>query len=165
MLRSAVVRLGLGAAVLALPAAIFFGNQGIEGVSAQQGNLPPEPPLVMYGDAPGAEVGQGVHAFVQAGGSWTWCGFGGVLDPSGPGYVIQIASATQISGCGDDGRSIRLYFTPVGEGDQYNGSAGRMSTNNITWQSDNSVAYEQNVTLGQELEVQGLVPGLARRVE
>lgn len=161
MTQRAFLRFGLGAAILALPVAALFGYFGPQGASAQQG-FPPDPPMVLYGTASGSTPGQGVHAYVNANGRWTWCGVGTNV---AEGYVVQVHSESQTPGCGAAGRSVRLYFTPLGEGETFNGAAGRLSSGTTTWSSDRSEPSEYTVNLNAPLQAQGAVPALAVRVD
>ncbi len=163
MMRSAVVRIGMAAVLMALPAAAFLGHYGLSAVRAQSG--PPDLPLVLYGNTtPQTTVGQKVHAYVYDGTTWTHCGLGAVVADGGQqGYTVQVAHSSQISGCGASGRQIQLYFTPHPEGGQYDGTGGRLTQGTIPWSSE--PFEEVNVTLEQPLEVRGVVAGIAARVE
>jgi hypothetical protein len=164
MKRSAVLRIGLGAALLALPAAAFFGYHGLMDANAQ--SAPPQPPGVWYGTATPSTVGQGVHSFISHEGQAQWCGHGAVVSHQGsPRYVVQVAEQRHIAGCGTSGRNIRLYFTPKAAGQSYDGSAGRFATSTFPWASGITEPHQQNVTLGEPLQVRGLIPALAAKVD
>lgn len=150
MIRSTLLRFGLAAALLAVVPAAYFGANG---VSAQ--GFPPDPPLVLYGTATGAQTGAGVHSIGVDGNRGVWCGSGRVVE--GTNYVVQVVANNQTAGCGQSGRSIRLYVT--GTGNQFNGQGGRFS-NSFTWQSSTDAPVQQNVTLGEPLQVRGFVPGV-----
>ncbi len=150
MIRSTLLRFGLAAALLAAVPAAYFG---VTGVQAQ--GFPPDPPLVLYGTATGAQTGAGVHSVGVDGTRGVWCGAGRVVE--GNNYVVQVVANNQTAGCGQSGRSIRLYVT--GTGGQFNGEGGRFS-NAFSWQSSTSRPIQQNVTFGEPLQVRGFVPGV-----
>lgn len=152
MMRSTFLRFGLAAALLAAVPAAYFG---VNGVSAQ--GFPPDPPLVVYGTASGAQTGAGVHSIGVDGNRGTWCGTGRVVE--GSNYVVQVVADNQTDGCGQSGRNIRLYVTPFGSGGQFNGQGGRFSSS-FTWQSSIDAPVEEDVTLGDTLQVRGFVPGV-----
>lgn len=153
MFRSTLLRFGLAAALLAAAPAAYFG---VNAVQAQR--FPPDPPLVIYGSASGAQTGAGVHSIGMNGNTGTWCGSGRVVE--GTNFVVQVVANNQTAGCGQSGRSIRLYFTPHGTGGQFNGQGGRLSSS-FNWQASTSRPIQQNVTLGETLEVRGFVPAVA----
>src|SRR5688572_23540657 len=77
--------------------------------------FPPDPPSTYYGTVTGGTVGQGVVANVQSGNSSQTCGVGSVINDGGSTvYVVDVISDSQLDGCGDTGRTIRFYLTPVG---------------------------------------------------
>ncbi len=133
------------AAALSLPALVFA--QG----------FPPDPPSTYYGTVTGgAVVGQGVVAIVQSGTSSQTCGTGAVLQEGGDlVYVIDVFQNSQTAGCGQAGRTIKFYFTPVG------GNPGRVANETINW-SGPGAPKEQNLTLGPALSIKGTVPTIAR---
>jgi hypothetical protein len=133
------------AAALSLPALTFA--QG----------FPPPPPSSYYGTVSGgATVGQGVIAIVQSGSGSQTCGDGTVLQDQGQiVYVIDVVQEGQKAGCGQAGRTIRFYFTPVGA------NPGRLANETVNW-SGPGAPKEQNLTLGPALSVRGIVPTIAR---
>ncbi|MDZ7727602.1 MAG: hypothetical protein U5Q44_05030 [Dehalococcoidia bacterium] len=132
-------------------------SHGGDGASAQ--GFPPDPPLVVHGDAPGSDNGQSVHVLVNDGSLWTWCGVGGVVDGS---YVVQVAADNQTEGCGASGRTISLYFAPEG---QYAGEGGRDATSTFSWQSSLEAPLDEDVTLGDTYTVRGMVPQVSGQVD
>ncbi len=159
MIRRVVLRLGFAALLAAIPAVALLGTSSAPGASAQS-SAPPEQPMVVYGTAAGAEVGQVVHAFIEHDGATNWCGSGLVTEPSEPGYVVQVLDDSQLEGCGAPGREVRLLFTAAGHGDSFTGEGSSFAVGSFTYQTDSSVAYEFDVTLDQ-LEVRGVTPGIA----
>lgn len=159
MVRTLGLRIGTGAAAVALAAGALLAFTGLPGAHAQQG-FPPDTPMVLYGDVNG-QVGQGVHAVVINGGVGTYCGSGAVVNKTGGGvgYVVQVASQTQTPGCGAAGRTIRLYFSPSAYGQQ-----GRFSTQTFSWVGTAGVATSQNATMGDGLQIRGVIPGIAAKV-
>lgn len=159
MLRT-LARMGIGAALVAVPAIAIFATSGQDPASAQ--GFPPDPPLVSYGEAPDAVDGQSVHALVEAGSVWTWCGVGGVVtEDSSESYVVQIAADNQIEGCGDDGRSVSLYFAPEG---QFAGEGGRDGSPSFNWSSSLEAPVEHDVSLEDPYTVRGMVPQVSGQV-
>lgn len=160
MVRSLALRLGTGAAAVATAAAAFIGLSGLPGAEAQQG-FPPDTPMVAYGDASGSVLGQGVHSMVNNGGVWTYCGSGAVVNKTGGGvgYVVQVAAQSQIAGCGASGRTVKLYFSPASYG-----QLGKFATQTFNWNGAAGQATAQNVTLGEGLQIRGVVPGIAAKV-
>jgi len=160
MVRSLALRTATGAALLAAAIAAFIGLAGMPGANAQQG-FPPDTPMVLYGDASGSQLGQGVHALVNNNGVWTYCGSGAVVNKAGGGvgYVVQVAAQSQTAGCGASGRTIRLYFSPAAYGQQ-----GKFATQTANWVGTAGTATAQNVTLGEGLQIRGVVPGIAAKV-
>ncbi len=106
---------GLGAAALV----------GIPTVALAQ--FPPDPPATFYGSAAGGSVGQGVIGIVIDGSKSTTCGAGNVVDDSGPKYVTDVVSNSQLTGCGSSGRTVRFYFTPSGS------TPGNVANESGTW--------------------------------
>lgn len=142
MKRRIPIAIGLAAALVAVPAAVF----------AQSG--PPDPPATYWGNATGATAGQGVVAIVVNGNNSTVCGSGGVVNNAGtPVYVVDVAANSQITGCGANGRQVRFYFTPTG------GAGGRLATQNGTWSG--AGVTNLNLTLGNELQVRAKAGQLA----
>ncbi len=133
---------------------------GMPGAKAQQG-FPPDTPMVAYGDATGSALGMGVHALVNNGGVWTYCGSGAVVNKTGGGvgFAVQIASQTQTPGCGASGRTVRLYFSPSAYG-----LSGKFATQTFNWVGPVGTATSQNVTLGDGLTIRGVVPAIAAKV-
>jgi hypothetical protein len=146
MKRALMVGMGVAtAAALSLPALVFA--QG----------FPPEPPSTYYGTVTGgATVGQGVVAIVQSGTNSQTCGQEEVLQDGGNlVYVVDVIHNSQLAGCGQAGRQIRFYFTPVGA------NPGRLANETVNW-SAAGAPKEQNLTLGPALSIRGTVPTLAR---
>jgi hypothetical protein len=118
--------------------------------------FPPEPPSTYYGTVSGGTVGQGVVAIVQTGNSSQTCGVGAVISDNGSiVYVVDVFHDTQIDGCGEAGRTIRFYLTPVGT------TPGRLANETVNW-SAAGAPKEQNLTLGTALEIKGRLPSIAR---
>ena len=150
-------RLGLAAVVAALPLAAIAAAQA-------QGGFPPDPPMVVYGKAPGTSDGDGVVALVESGGKSTFCGVGAVVTSSSD-YVVQVADDSQTTGCGASGRTIRLYFPPSGPPAGIGGNGGQFASPTFPWSSNIDQPTQQNVTLGSALQVRAYAPGVAAQVD
>ena len=114
--------------------------------------VPPETPLVLYGTAAGQTTGAGVVAVVLDGASATNCGSGLIKSEGGQKYVVQVAHDSQKAGCGDTGRTIRIYVFPASS---FNGNGGTLANQIINW-SPGQVS-ENNLTFGAQLTVRGFV--------
>lgn len=131
-----ITTVGLGLVALAI---------GVIPAIATAANFPPSPPTTFYGSASGATNGQAVIAFVTNGTNTTACGSGAVVNDATAGlvYVVDVASDSQILGCGKAGRSVGFYFPPAG------GQAGRVSSNSAPWQEAGPRPF--SITLGASL--------------
>ena len=112
---------------------------------AMAADFPPSPPTTYYGSASGATNGQAVIAFVSDGTNSTACGRGAVVNDATAGlvYVIDVASDSQVAGCGKSGRNVTFYFPPAG------GQGGRVSANSAPWQDAGPRPF--SITLGTAL--------------
>ena len=128
--------IGLGLVALAL---------GAIPTIAVAAEFPPSPPTTFYGSASGATNGQAVIAFVTDGTNTTACGSGAVVNDATAGlvYVVDVASDSQILGCGKSGRNVSFYFPPAG------GQGGRVSSNSAPWQEAGPRPF--SITLGASL--------------
>jgi len=159
MKRPIIIGLALAGAVMAaLPATILSLVPGIgtfDTTASAAGSVPPAPPMVLYGAAPGIPGTSGVIALNGATGAN--CGRGSVVSDAGATYyVVDVVSDSQVTGCGTSGASmtISLYFTPSTPG-----TGGRIATVNVTWASG---AARQDAAPGSPLPIVAYAPVLAR---
>lgn len=91
---------------------VAVGGAALAGLSVPFRNASaqavPTPPMVIYGDAPGATPGQPVYGIVTMNGVATTCGQGLVVDDGGPRYVVTVVAEGQTPGCGAAGRTVEL---------------------------------------------------------
>ncbi len=156
MKRSFLGGLALSGAALAVLSLSFLMLVPASTASAAAG-MPPSPPMVIYGAAPGLGAGTTVTITNNANGAS--CGVGSVTtDSSGAAkYVAYVYSAAQAAGCGTNGASmsLALYFVPG-----VPGVGGRVATVSITWSSGGSALSD--ATPGTALPVAGFAPLAAR---
>ncbi|OAI43098.1 hypothetical protein AYO38_02685 [bacterium SCGC AG-212-C10] len=142
---------GLFSIVFTVPAT---GLMHTETAVAQ--GAPPEINMVVYGDAGGATVGQGIVAIVVTAGGSTVCGSGKVIDSSGPKYVVRVKSNSEKAGCGAPGRTVQFYITPTA------GSGGRVATQTTTWTAGGSTPKLLNLTFGNPLTPRAIIAQAAK---
>lgn len=138
---------GLGVAGVALAALPMI---------ASAADFPPSPPTTYYGAAAGAINGQRVIAFISSGPNTVACGEGAVKNDAAAGlvFVVDVASDSQITGCGLSGRTVTFYFPPSG------GQGGRLSTNSANWQDPGPRKFD--ATLGTPLAPRNYIPHAAK---
>ena len=150
MLRLSIVPIAAGLlALAALPALGLFPARDAEAQGA-----PPTIGMVLYGDAPaGAVSGQKITALVVGASGTTTCGSGEVLDSGGLKFVVRVRPSSALTGCGQPGTSVQLFFNAAGT------TSGRLATQQVPWQIGPKLA---TVTLGDALPVRGRLPMAAR---
>lgn len=159
MKRPFIIGLALaGAAAAALPATLLGivpGIGGLEATASAAGSVPPGPPMVLYGAAPGIPGGTSVSVGnVSTGAS---CGRGSVISDSGSTYyVVDVVADSQVTGCGTSGSTmtLALYFAPSAPG-----TGGRVATVNVTWSVSGT---KQDASPGSPLPITGIASELAR---
>ncbi|MCL4230643.1 MAG: hypothetical protein KJ053_03585 [Dehalococcoidia bacterium] len=159
MKRPLIVGLVLVSAVLAALPATFFsmmpGTGRLDRTASAAGSVPPGPPLVLYGAAPGVAGGTSVTITNNANGAY--CGRGTVVSDGGSTYyVVDVYASSQAPGCGTPGASLSLalYFAPSTPT-----SGGRTATANVTW---NVGSAKVDVTPGSPLPIAGYAPVTTR---
>lgn len=125
---------------------------------AATADMPPPPPMTIYGDAPGATPGQRVIALITDGASMRVCSNDPAYDVvrTSEGktvYTVSVHSDGQTKGCGAPGRQVTIYFAPGA------GVDGRAATAQVAWQQ---TVVVHNVTLTGPLTNKGYAPITAR---
>lgn len=155
MKRPLILGLALtGAALAALPATLLSVMPGagrFDSTAMAAGSVPPGPPLVLYGAAPGVAGGTSVTVTNNANGAY--CGRGSVVSDAGSTYyVVDVYADSQAAGCGTNGASLSLalYFAPPAPN-----TGGRTANVSVTW---NTGSAKVDASPGAALPIAGYAP-------